>query len=129
VRAAFGLRRPKLVLDNVLNHPLSRLLHAVSRKGTLVPNGGQLYKRWFASTGVMLIKAPLLNLFVPQRIGVCNERPCRTDLLALRELIESGKVSPVVGATYPLSRTAEAITRFGEGHARGKIVIAVAVDS
>jgi hypothetical protein len=40
-----------------------------------VPNGGQFYKRWFASTGVLLIKAPLLSLFVPQRIRVCTERP------------------------------------------------------
>lgn len=117
--------RYDLVLDNVLRHSLSDLLRAVERTGTLVPNGGQFYKRWFASTGVLLIQAPLLSMFVPQRIRVCSERPNRGDLLVLRELIESGKLTPVVGRTYPLSRTREAIAYFGEGHAEGKVVITI----
>ena len=120
-----GEERYDLVLDNVLQHSLSRLLRALSRTGTLVPNGGQFYKRWFASTGVLLIKAPLLSLFVPQRIRACTERPQQEDLLVLKELIESGKLTPVVGRTYPLSRTREAISFFGEGHAQGKVVITV----
>jgi NADPH:quinone reductase-like Zn-dependent oxidoreductase len=90
-----------------------------------VPNGGQFYKRWFASTGVLLIKAPLLSLFVPQRIRVCTEHPGQNDLLVLKELMESGKLTPVVGSTYPLSRTREAMSYFGEGHAEGKVVITV----
>lgn len=120
-----GEERYDLILDNVLQHSLSRLLRALKRGGTLVPNGGQFYKRWCASTGVLLIKAPLLSLFVPQRIRVCSERPLKQDLLFLNELMESRKLTPVVGRTYPLSRTHEAITYFGEGHARGKVVITV----
>jgi NADPH:quinone reductase-like Zn-dependent oxidoreductase len=121
-----GAQRYDLILDNVLRHSLSELLGALNRNGTLVPNGGQFYKRWFASTGVLLIKAPLLSLFVPQRISVCSERPDRDDLLVLKGLMESGKVTPVVGRTYPLDRVGEAIAHFGEGHAAGKIVIRVA---
>ena len=113
------------MLDNVLQHSLSELLRALDRNGTLVPNGGQFHKRWFASTGVLLIKAPLLSLFVPQRIRVCHEHPGQDDLLVLKELMESGKLTPVVGSTYPLSRAREAISSFGEGHAEGKIVITV----
>ncbi len=120
-----GEKRYDLILDNVLHHSLSRLLRALSRNGTLVPNGGQFYKRWFASTGVLLIKAPLLSLFVPQRIRVCTERPQKEDLLVLKELMETGKLTPVVGSTYPLRRTHEAISYFGEGHAQGKVVITV----
>ena len=120
-----GEKRYDLVFDNVLRHSLSNLLRALSRKGTLVPNGGQFYKRWFASTGVVLIKAPLLSLFVPQRIRICAERPGQSDLLVLKELMESGKLTPVVGRTYPLSRAGEAISYFGEGHAEGKVVITV----
>jgi NADPH:quinone reductase-like Zn-dependent oxidoreductase len=120
-----GEKRYDLVLDNVLRHSLSNLLRALSRNGTLVPNGGQFYKRWFASTGVLLIKAPLLSLFVPQRICVCTEHPRQKDLLFLKELMESGKLTPIVGRTYPLSRTREAISYFGEGHAEGKVVITV----
>ena len=118
-----GEKRYDLVLDNVLRHSLSELLRALSRGGTLVPNGGQFYKRWFASTGVLLIKAPLLSLFVPQRIRVCHEHPGQDDLLVLTELMESGKLTPVVGREYPLSRTREAISHFGQGHAEGKVVI------
>lgn len=120
-----GEKRYDLVLDNVLRHSLSELLRALDRKGTLVPNGGQFYKRWFASTGVLLVKAPLLSVFVPQRIRVCNERPGQDDLLVLKELMESGKLTPVVDRTYPLSRTREAISHFGEGHAEGKVVITI----
>jgi NADPH:quinone reductase-like Zn-dependent oxidoreductase len=120
-----GDERYDLVLDNVLQHPLSRLLRVVRPKGTLVPNGGQFHKRWIASTGVLLVKAPLLSLVVSQRIRACNESPGQGDLLALKALMESGQVTPVVGATYPLARTAEALRHFGEGHARGKVVITV----
>jgi NADPH:quinone reductase-like Zn-dependent oxidoreductase len=118
-------KRYDLILDNVLQHSLRRLLRALNRSGTLVPNGGQFYKRWFASTGVLLIKAPLLSLFVPQRIRACAERPAREDLVVLKELMESRKLTPIVGRTYSLSRTREAISHFGGGHARGKIVISV----
>jgi NADPH:quinone reductase-like Zn-dependent oxidoreductase len=116
-------RRYDLVLDNVLRHSLTELLRVVERGGTLVPNGGQFYKRWFASTGVIVIKGPLLSLVVPQRIRVCHEAPGQADLLVLKELMESGKLTPLVGRTYPLDRLGEAISYFGEGHAEGKVVI------
>ena len=118
-----GAERYDLILDNVLRHSLSELLRALDRRGTLVPNGGQFHKRWFGSVGVMMIKSPLLSLFVPQRIRICSERPGQEDLLVLKELVESGKLTPVVGRTYPLSQAREAISYFGEGHAEGKIVI------
>jgi NADPH:quinone reductase-like Zn-dependent oxidoreductase len=120
-----GEKRYDLVLDNVLRHSLTGLLRALERKGTLVPNGGQFYKRWFASTGVLLIKAPLLSLFVPQRIRVCSEHPGQEDLLVLKDLVESGKLKPIVGRTYPLSRAGDAISYFGEGHAEGKVVVTI----
>lgn len=118
-------KRYDLVLDNVLQHSLSDLLRTLSRKGTLVPNGGQFHKRWFASTGVLLIKAPLLSMVVRQRIRVCSERPNQADLLLLRELLESGKLTPVVGRAYPLTQAREAISHIGAGHAEGKVVITI----
>jgi NADPH:quinone reductase-like Zn-dependent oxidoreductase len=120
-----GSGRYDLVLDNVLRHPLPRLLRVVKTRGTLVPNGGQFHKRWIASTGVLLIEAPLLSLVVSQRIHACAESPCQADLLVLKELMESGEVTPVVGEVYPLNRVPEALRHFGEGHARGKVVITV----
>jgi NADPH:quinone reductase-like Zn-dependent oxidoreductase len=117
--------RYDLILDNVLRHSLPELLRALDPGGTLVPNGGQFYKRWFASTGVLLVEAPLRGLFVPQKIRVCSEHADRDDLLVLKELVESGKLTPVVGRTYPLDGVGEAISHFGEGHATGKIVITI----
>lgn len=118
-----GEERFDLVLDNVLQHPLSQLLRIVKRRGTLVPNGGQFHKRWLASSGVLLIQAPLLSLLVSQRIRVCSEHPNRSDLLILRAWLESGTLTPVVGSTFPLSQAREAIVSIGEGHAAGKIVL------
>ena len=120
-----GEERYDLILDNVLRHSLRELLRVLDRSGTLVPNGGLFHKRRLGSTGVLLIKAPLLSLFVSQRIHVCHQRNERSDLLVLRELMESGTMTPVVGRTYSLAEAPEAIRHFGEGHAEGKIVITV----
>ena len=54
-----------------------------------------------------------------------TSRERREDLLVLKELIEAGKVTPVIDRTYPLSEVPEAIRHLEEGHARGKIVIRV----
>ena len=91
----------------------------------LVPNGGQFWKRWTASTGVILVKVPLLSLIVPQQIRHVTLKRKREDLLALSELLETGKVKPVIGRTYSLGQTPEALGYFGEGHSRGKVVISV----
>ena len=120
-----GAERYDVVLDNVLKHSLTQLLRVVDRDGTLIPNGGQFWKRWTASTGVILVKAPLLSLVVPQQIRHVTLSHKRDGLLALTELLESGRIKPIIGRTYPLSRTAEALAEFARGHARGKLVIAV----
>jgi NADPH:quinone reductase-like Zn-dependent oxidoreductase len=120
-----GDERYDFILDNVLNHSLSQLRRALNPKGTLVPNGGQFYKRWFASIGVILIKGPLLSVFVPQKILPVTGVVKQEGLLALTDLLEYGKVTPVIGRTYPLNRTSEALGYFGEGHAQGKVVITV----
>jgi NADPH:quinone reductase-like Zn-dependent oxidoreductase len=54
--------------------------------------------------------------------------PNNKDLVILQELIEAGKVTPVIDRTYPLNEAPEAIGYVGEGHARGKVVIRVERD-
>ncbi len=117
--------RYDVVLDNVLRHSLTRLARVVVRDGTLIPNGGQFWKRWTASTGVILVKAPLLSLVVPQRIRHVTLSHEREGLLALTGLLESGRIKPVIGRTYSLRETPVALAEFAAGHARGKLVIAV----
>ena len=56
---------------------------------------------------------------------VVSSKSSREDLLFLKELIEAGKLFPVIDRRYPLSETAEALRYLGQGHARGKIVITV----
>ena len=117
--------RYDVVLDNVLRHSLTQLVRVVERDGVLIPNGGQFWKRWFGAAGVILVKGPLLSLVVPQRIGSVTLKEKREGLLALTELIESGRVKPVIGRTYGLSGVPAALAEFAAGHARGKLVIAV----
>jgi NADPH:quinone reductase-like Zn-dependent oxidoreductase len=116
--------RYDVVLDNVLRHSLTHLVRVVERDGLLIPNGGQFWKRWFGGIGVILVKAPLLSLVVPQRIRCFTLKEKQEGLAALSELIESGRIKPVVGRTYTLEQTPAALADFAAGHARGKLVIA-----
>ena len=75
--------------------------------------------------GVILVEAPSLSLVVPQSIRHITLKPSRDDLLTLAGLIESGRLTPVIGESYELSRTADALASFGAGHVRGKIVLTV----
>lgn len=73
-----------------------------------------------------IIKAFLLSPFVSQKMRVLNFKPRREDLEFLTELIEAGKLAPVIDRTYPLSEAADAIRYLETGRARGKVVISVA---
>ena len=119
-------RRYDFILDNVANHPLSDLRGALTPTGTLVPNGGGFDNRWFASGG-RVVGAHVLNRFVGHRLRPFLVSPKFEDLVVLKELIEAGKVTPVIGRTYPLRETPEAVGHVGGGHARGKVVITVPV--
>jgi NADPH:quinone reductase-like Zn-dependent oxidoreductase len=115
-------QRYDFILDNVANHSLSDLRRALTPTGTLVPNGGGFDNHWFASGG-RVISAHVLNRFVSHRLRPFLVSPKFEDLLVFKEMIEAGKMTPVIDRTYPLSKTSQAIGHVGEGHARGKVVI------
>jgi NADPH:quinone reductase-like Zn-dependent oxidoreductase len=117
-------QRYDFILDNVANHSLSDLRRALTPRGTLVPNGGGFDNHWFASGG-RVIGARVLDRFVGHRLRTFLVSPNSEDLVFLKELIEAGKVTPVIDRAYPLSETPEAIGHVGEGHARGKVAITV----
>jgi NADPH:quinone reductase-like Zn-dependent oxidoreductase len=117
-------QRYDFILDNVANHSLSDLRRALTPTGTLVPNGGGFDNHWFASGG-RVISAHVLKRFVSHRLRPFLVSLKFEDLVVLKELIEAGKVTPVIDRTYPLSEASQAIGRVGEGHARGKVVITV----
>ena len=117
-------QRYDFILDNVANHPLSDLRGALTPTGTLVPNGGGFDNRWFASGG-RVIRAHALNRFVSQKLRPFLVSFNLEDLAALKELIEAGKLTPVMDRTYLLAETPQAMAHVGEGHARGKVAITV----
>jgi NADPH:quinone reductase-like Zn-dependent oxidoreductase len=113
------------ILDNVSNHSLSALRRALTPTGTLIPNGGNFGNRWLASGG-RILRAVVLFRFGSQKLGnFLVSMKKHEDLEFLKDLIEAGKVTPVIDRTYPLSETAQAIGHVGEGHAQGKTAISV----
>jgi NADPH:quinone reductase-like Zn-dependent oxidoreductase len=121
---AEGDRRYDLILDIGGNSSLARLRRALAPRGTLVIVGGEGGGRWLGGTDRQ-ISALVLSPFVSQKLGTFVNKENHEDLLVLKELIESGKVTPVIDRTYPLSQVPEAIRYLEEGHARGKVVISV----
>jgi len=112
------------ILDNVSNHSLTDLRRVLTPTGTLIPNGGGFDNRWLASGG-RIVRAAVLFQFGGQTLGNFLVSSNHADLVVLAELIEAGKVMPVMDRTYPLSETAQAIDHVGKGHARGKVAITV----
>ena len=122
---ADGSRTWDVVVDTAGRRPLRRLRRALTGKGTLVVVGGDGGGRWTGGFFRGMLRGPLLSLFVAQRLGGLSSKENQDDLRALADLIEAGSVTPVVGRTYSLGETPEAIREIATGHARGKLVIAV----
>ena len=115
-------QRYDLMLDMIGNHPLSDCRRALTPEGTLVLAGGPNKGRWLGGlTG--LLKAVVLSRFVSQKLLPVLAHRSKEDLIIMRELLEAGKVTPVIDRSYPLSEVPEAIRYLEEGHAQGKVVI------
>jgi NADPH:quinone reductase-like Zn-dependent oxidoreductase len=122
---ADGARHWDLIVDTAGRRSLSQLRRALTRRGTLVIVGGEGGGRWLGGFDRQILRAPLLSALVRQRLRPLVSKERRADLLVLKELIEAGKVTPVIDRTYPLSEVPEAIRYLEQEHARGKIVIRV----
>jgi NADPH:quinone reductase-like Zn-dependent oxidoreductase len=115
--------RYDVMLDLVGNRSLSDCRRALTPRGTYVIVGVRDLGRWFGLG--RQTRALLISPFVRQRMRVFVVRRSRKDLAVLKELVEAGKVAPVIDRQYSLSDVPDALRRQGEGHARGKIVITV----
>jgi NADPH:quinone reductase-like Zn-dependent oxidoreductase len=119
-------QRYDVILDNVGTQPLSQFRRALEPKGICVmiggggPNDGRLI-------GPMArpIKAMVVSPFVSEKFGMLFAQLNHDDLALLADLMQSGKVTPVIDRTYKLSDLPDAIRYLEQGHARGKVVIAV----
>jgi NADPH:quinone reductase-like Zn-dependent oxidoreductase len=120
-----GARRWDLIVDTAGRRSLSQLRRALTPRGTLVIVGGEGGGRWLGGFDRQILRAPAVSAFSRQRLRPLVSKERSEDLLVLKDLIEAGKVTPVIDRTYPLREAPEAIRYLEEGHARGKIVITV----
>jgi NADPH:quinone reductase-like Zn-dependent oxidoreductase len=126
-----GGQRYDLVFELAGSHSPSEIRRVLTSEGTLVLIGhGESEGRWIGPFGRM-IRALVLSRFVSQRMVSYTAKPNYSsgpntgDLATLKELIEGGKITPVIDRTYSLSEIPEALRYLEEGHARGKLVITV----
>ena len=117
-------QRYDLIVDMAGTHSLSDCRRALTPRGTYVVVGAPS-GRWLIGPDRFL-KALVLSLFVGQRMAPFITTANKEDLVVLKDLIEAGKVTPVIDRIYPLSEVPDAIRYLEEGHARGKVVITVA---
>ena len=117
-----------LILDNVGNRSLSELRRALAPNGILIPNSNKGSGRWLGSYLRRAIQALVVSPFVSQSLRPFAATEKREDLIVLKGLIEAGQVTPVIDRTYRLDETAEALSHYGTGHARGKVIITMAPD-
>jgi len=118
-----GGRRYDIILDLVGNHSLSAYRRVLNPKGILVTAGGPS-GRW--RIGVLRgIRAKVWSMFGSRKFVGILARTLKEDLITLQELLKIEKVKPVIDRQYSLSEVPEAIRYLEEGHARGKIIIAV----
>jgi NADPH:quinone reductase-like Zn-dependent oxidoreductase len=119
-----GTRHWDLILDTAGHRSLSQLRRALTPRGTLVIVGSEGRGRWLGGFDRSL-RAPVLSRLVGQRLRMLASKPRQDDLQTLRELLEAGKLTPVIDRTYPLAEVPKAIRALEAGHTRGKLVITV----
>jgi NADPH:quinone reductase-like Zn-dependent oxidoreductase len=101
-------------------HPISDYRRALSPNGIYVMTGGsgpQLVQ--------VMLQGPWISMTGSQKMGNMNLKINKNDLVFMKELLEAGKVKPVIDRRYPLSEVPEALRYLDEGHAQGKVVITI----
>ena len=119
-----GGRKYDVILDVASSGSLSSRRRVLEPNGTLV-GVGAANNDGTASIVAGLLETAVLSRFGNQKMPFFLAKNSKEDLIVLKELIEAGKVKPVIDRTYPLNQTAEAIRYLEAGHARAKVVITV----
>jgi NADPH:quinone reductase-like Zn-dependent oxidoreductase len=119
--------RYDVMLDNVGNRSLSECRQVLTPNGkyVLIGGGGANEQGFLGGLGKALW-AMVFSKFVNQQMGMMMAEPTQKDLTLLADMMQSGKVKPVIDRTYKsLGETPDAIRYLEEGHARGKVIITV----
>ena len=113
-------QRYDLILANAGEHSIFEYKRALNPEGIYVCTGGSL-AQYFQAT----LLGPLISMMGSKKLGSMLGKPNQKDYDFLIELIEAGKVVPVIDRRYPLSEVPEALRYYGGGHVQGKVVITV----
>lgn len=113
-------QRYDLILAANGYHPISAYKRALSRRGRYVMTGGSMAQLYQA-----MLLGPLISRTGSKTMGSLMAKPNQRDLLCMQELLEAGKVVPVIERRYPLSEVADALRYLEQGHTKGKVVITV----
>jgi NADPH:quinone reductase-like Zn-dependent oxidoreductase len=97
------------------------MMRVLNPDGKLLANGGGHSGGKLAR----VIRSSIVSMFERRLLRPSTKSQNREDLAVLKELVEAGRITPVVGGTYTLDRTPEAIDHVAQGHARGTVVISV----
>ena len=111
-------QRYNLIIDAAAYRSILDQKRALSPKGIYVMVGGSMARMF-----QVLFLRPWISMTGSKKIGVMLANINKKDLVFMKELLEAGKVVPVIDRRYPLSEVAEAIRYLEEGHARGKVII------
>jgi NADPH:quinone reductase-like Zn-dependent oxidoreductase len=121
---AKGEQRYDVIIDTGGHSSLSHLRRALTPKGTLVIVGAETNGKWLGGFD-RSVRAMLWSPFLGQKLIAFVNSENAKDLVAVKELIEDGKVTAVIDRTFALDEAPKAITYLQEGHARGKVAITV----
>jgi NADPH:quinone reductase-like Zn-dependent oxidoreductase len=113
-------QRYDLILAANGYHPISDYRRALNPEGIYVATGGSMAQSLQAT-----MMGPFISMTGSKTMGGMMVKPNQKDLVFMKELLEAGKVVPVIDRCYPLSEIVEAFHYIGEGHAKGKVVIIV----
>ena len=120
-----GAQRYDVIFDCGGGHSARAYRRALMPRGRFVGVGEARMGDWIEPIDALFVKPAVLSRLGSQKFMSVMATLSEADLATLRDLIESGKVKPVIDRRYPLSQTAEAIRYLETGHARGKVVIDV----
>jgi NADPH:quinone reductase-like Zn-dependent oxidoreductase len=121
-----GEQKYDVILDNVANHSLSECKRVLTPKGKYVMiGGGGANEQGLIGVMARPLKAMILSPFISQQMGMMMADTNQKDLTVLADMMQTGKLKPVIDRTYKLDQVPDAIRYLEEGHARGKVIIAV----
>src|SRR4030095_12071988 len=122
-------QRYDVIFDNVCNHSFAERRRVLNPKGICVLAGmggaGVTGSQAMGRIASNIFTARALSSFTDQKFAQYRTKSSKQDLIMLGDLVEAGRVRPVIERTYKLNETPEAMRYLAEGHARGKLVIAV----